>query len=149
MTGINKRSTAIRLLTEYIRPYSKLLIAALFCMLVAAAAVATVFTFGAAGAVAIPVAMSTAGAIIAGTVATAAVGTAVGLAASDNQVGQKNVEQWNYKENITTTFNPTTGECVKVRVYQNCAEVKKNYCKKWEDPKETRDSVKLLSTGEK
>lgn len=40
MTGINKRSTAIRLLTEYIRPYSKLLIAALFCMLVAAAATA-------------------------------------------------------------------------------------------------------------
>ena len=120
-----------------------------FGLLVAAAAVATVFTFGAAGAVAIPVAMSTAGAIIAGTVATAAVGTAVGLAASDNQVGQKNVEQWNYKENITTTFNPTTGECVKVRVYQNCAEVKKNYCKKWEDPKETRDSVQLLSTGKK
>ena len=89
-------------------------------LLVAAAAVASVFIFGAAC-----------------------------LAASDNQVGKKNVEQWNYKENITTTFNPTTGECVKVRIYQNCAEVKKNYCKKWEDPKETRDSVQLLSTGEK
>ena len=113
-------------------------------LLVAAAVVASVFTFGVGG-----IALATTAGIIVASASTAAVGTAVGLAASDNQVGKKNVEQWNYKENITTTFNPTTGECVKVRVYQNCAEVKKNYCKKWEDPKETRDSVQLLSTGEK
>ena len=101
-------------------------------LLVAAAVLATVFTAGGAGFLIL-----------------AATATVIGVAASDNQVGQKNVEQWNYKENVTTTFNPTTGECVKVRVYQNCAETKKNYCKKWEDPKETRDSVQLLSTGEK
>lgn len=117
-------------------------------LLVAAAAVASVFTFGAAAAVAVGIVASSAGAIVGGSVAAVAVGTAAGIAASDNQVGQKNVEQWNYKENITTTFDPTTGECVKVRVYQNCAEVKKNYCKKWEDPKEMRDSVKLLNISE-
>lgn len=113
-------------------------------LLVAAAVVASVFTFGVGG-----IALGATAGIIVASASTAAVGTAVGLAASGNQVGQKNVEQWNYKENITTTFNPTTGECVKVRVYQNCAETKKNYCKKWEDPKETRDSVQLLSIGKK
>ena len=104
-------------------------------MLVAAAAVATVFTFGATAATL----------IVAASIAVASTGATVGVALGvDDTVGQKNIEQWNYKENITTTFNATTGECTKVRVYQNCSEIKKNYCKRWNNPQEIRDVVQLI-----
>ena len=108
-------------------------------ILVAAAVLASVFTFG-AGSVALG---SLAGAMIA-TMSATAIGGAAVIATSDNTVGQKNIEQWNYKENITTTFNATTGECTKVRVYQNCSEIKKNYCKRWNNPQEIRDVVQLI-----
>ena len=88
---------------------------------------------------------STTVAAVSAGVGVAAVGAAAGIAASAaTPVGQANIEQWNYKENVTTTFAPSTGVCTKVRVYQNCAKIKKNLCKEWEEPKEIRDEVTLL-----
>lgn len=72
-------------------------------------------------------------------------GSAVGLVVDAvSPVGQAKIEQWNYKESVATTFIPETGVCTKVRVYQNCAKTKDNYCKTWADPVEVRDEVTLL-----
>ena len=119
-------------------------------LLAAAAVVASIFTFGAAGAPAAAallgfVETSTTVAAVSAGVGVAAVGAAAGIATSAAApVGEANVEQWNYKENVTTTFAPSTGVCTRVRVYQNCAKIKKNTCKEWEDPQEVRDEVTLL-----
>ena len=83
---------------------------------------------------------------------TAIAGTAIGVAgagaaaavATSGTTGKAGVEQWNYKETITTMFNQTTGVCTKVRVSQNCEKTKKNYCDKWAEPVETREEVTLL-----
>ncbi len=108
-------------------------------LIAAAAIVGTVFTAGAsnlAGAALIASIVGVSGATV----------TAAGIAidTANKPVGQANVEQWNYKENVTTTFAPSSGVCTKVRVYQKCAKVKKNYCEKWADPVEIRDEVTLL-----
>lgn len=122
-------------------------------LIAAVAIVATVFTFGGgaiAGASAIAAiagAEATTASIVAGSLVVAtAIGGTVGAAsiAAGIEVGSAKIDQWNYKENVTTTFEPSTGVCTKIRIYQNCVETKKNYCKEWEEPKEIRDEVKLL-----
>ena len=112
-------------------------------LIAAVAVVATVFTFGAAGAVAIPVAMSTAGAIAGGAVAVGAAAAAATIATSASVAGSAVVDQWNYKANITTVFNSVSGECTKTTITQNCSKVKKNYCEKWGEQKETSKTIKL------
>lgn len=114
-------------------------------LLVTVAIVATVYTGGALAGAAWAIIEGAAGAsaIAAASVAAAAVGGTIALT-SDMTVGQAEIEQWNYKENVTTTFAPTTGVCTKVRVYQNCKKTKNNYCKTWADPVEVRDEVTLL-----
>lgn len=121
-------------------------------LIAAVAVVATVFTFGGGAVMGVSaitaLASSSTGVVAAGAgvIATAvgATATAASMAANVEPVGKASVEQWNYKENVTTTFSPATGVCTKVRVYQNCETVKKNYCKYWADPKEERDEVTLL-----
>ncbi|MDW2994646.1 MAG: hypothetical protein R8N24_01290, partial [Alphaproteobacteria bacterium] len=112
-----------------------------FGLLIAAAVVAAVFTAGAGG-----VALGTAAMAVVGSVGIGSLGAGIGVVAdiSSKPVGEANIEQWNYKENITTTFQPSTGVCTKVRVYQNCEKTKKNYCEKWMEPVEVRDKVNLL-----
>ncbi len=126
-------------------------------VIAAAAIVASIFTFGAAaagGAVAIASIVGTsitattisAGTIAAG-VAVAAAGTAAGLAATTKPVGQSNIDQWNYKESVSTIFNYQTGECFKTKVTQNCKKIKKNYCKEWDEEVEETTSINLLDTN--
>ena len=123
-------------------------------IIAAAAIVASIFTFGtaaAAGAVAISAIVAgttvtasvTAGTVAAG-VAVAAAATAAGLAATTQPVGKANVDQWNYKESVTTVFNYQTGECFKTKITQNCKKTKKNYCKEWAEEVEETTSINLL-----
>ena len=113
-------------------------------LLVTVAVVATIFTAGAATTASFILAGAELGVgIAAGTVAVAATVGTIAIA-NDMTVGQASVEQWNYKENVTTAFSPVDGVCTKVRVYQNCAKTKENYCQKWADPVEVRDEVTLL-----
>lgn len=79
--------------------------------------------------------------IIAGSIAAAAAGTMAATSGTDAQFTDET--NWNYKENVTTTFNETTGECTRIRTYQNCAKVKRNYCKEWEEPQEEMQKVNL------
>jgi hypothetical protein len=131
-------------------------------LLAAAAVVATVFTFGVGGVAAAlgtslalgGTTVTVSGTAITATTALALGATAAGVASSASApVGQESetqttgsatIDQWNYKENVTTTFAPSTGVCTRVRIYQNCTKTKKNYCKEWEEPKEVRDEVTLL-----
>lgn len=110
--------------------------------------VASVFTFGGAGVAAASAIGAITGAMSATTagvlVATAAGIATASVAASGSPVGQSNAASWNYKETVTTTFNRETGVCQKVRVYQNCAKVKKNYCKNWAEPVEVKEDIPLL-----
>ncbi|MFQ6778448.1 MAG: hypothetical protein ACLRFI_04145, partial [Alphaproteobacteria bacterium] len=117
-------------------------------LITAAAVVVTVLTWGAGATVAVPLASGEIASItvgtgaVAATAATVGAGAAAAVAASGGPVG-KDVNNWNYKENITTMFNKSTGECTRTRVIQNCAKIKKNYCKEWEDPKTVVDKVNL------
>ena len=57
-------------------------------------------------------------------------------------VGSKQLNQWNYKETITATFEWDTLICHKCTRTQNCSKTKNplfgnKYCKDWEDPVET------------
>ncbi|MBR6363518.1 MAG: hypothetical protein IKS08_00300 [Alphaproteobacteria bacterium] len=121
-------------------------------VIAAVAVVASIFTFGAAGvAGAAAIAGITAAATTAGTAATiaagvavAATGTAAGLAATTKPVGKAEIDQWNYKESVSTTFNYQTGECFKTKVTQNCKKIKKNYCKEWDEEVEETTSINLL-----
>lgn len=102
---------------------------------VAAAAVAMPFTgiVGAAG-------MAVAGASI-----SSGSGNAngdAGGAVSRDLVGTKQVNQWNYKEVITATFEWDTLNCHKCTRVQNCTKTRRpwignKYCQTWEEPVET------------
>lgn len=119
--------------------------------IVAATVVASIFTFGAAapaGAAATTtiLGMEIATSVVTGTAVTlAGAAAAAGVAAGVNDtIGKANVDNWNYKMNVTTTFDRSTGECTKVTITQNCKKTKKNYCKKWEEPSERTNKVKLI-----
>ena len=53
--------------------------------------------------------------------------------------GQRSVEYWNYKEDITTVFNPTDLTCEKCVVASHCSKTKApmfgdRYCETWGEP---------------
>ena len=57
-------------------------------------------------------------------------------------IGSKQLNQWNYKETITSTFDWETLNCHKCVRAQNCGKTGSplfgsKYCKSWEEPKET------------
>lgn len=118
----------------------------------AGAAVAIPFT-GGASAVAIAGMSTTMGTVIAaGAVGTAAIGL-LGNAGSGKAngadgsmqrelIGSKQLNQWNYKETITSTFEWETLNCHKCVRAQNCNKkgnplFGSKYCKSWADPVET------------
>jgi len=98
--------------------------------------------------------------IVAGVVGGAAAITTAGLAINDAVQGQDvahktsetfdlsqvydyegfyNIDHWNYKEDITTIFNPTDMTCEKCVVSTKCAKTKApmfgdQYCLEWEKP---------------
>ncbi len=101
---------------------------------VAAAAVAIPFTGGAS-------------AVVAGIGLSANAGSdsangSDGGAVSRDLVGTKQVNQWNYKEVITATFEWDTLNCHKCTRVQQCSETRRpwignKYCQTWEEPVET------------
>ncbi|NMA32922.1 MAG: hypothetical protein GX944_03265 [Alphaproteobacteria bacterium] len=102
-------------------------------LLIAVGVTATILTAGAAAPIL----------IVGASVAAAATGGATAIAVTGNTKGEAHVENWNYKESVTTTWNADSGVCTKVRVYQNCKKVKKNYCKEWEEPKTETQEISL------
>ena len=112
-------------------------------LIAAVGVVASVFTFGAGGAAA-AAAIAAIGTTTLATTAVVGVGAAAALAATASPIGKANVDQWNYKMNVTTTFDKSSGECTKVTITQNCKKTKKNYCKEWGDASERKTKVKLI-----
>jgi len=63
-------------------------------------------------------------------------------------IGSKQLNQWNYKETITSTFQWDSLVCHKCTKKQNCAKTKRPlfgsaYCKSWEDAVETCDDTQF------
>ena len=63
-------------------------------------------------------------------------------------IGSKSLNQWNYKETITSTFEWDTLICHKCTRTQQCSSTKNplfgsKYCKKWADPVETCTDVQF------
>ena len=101
---------------------------------VAAAAVAIPFTGGASAVVA-GIGLST-------NAGSDSANGSDGGAVSRDLVGTKQVNQWNYKEVITATFEWDTLNCHKCTRVQQCSETRRpwignKYCQTWEDPVET------------
>ncbi len=62
--------------------------------------------------------------------------------------GEAKVEQWNFKEYVTTKYNWETLECHRCIKRTQCADTKtpafgEPYCKKWADATETCDDIKF------
>ncbi len=102
---------------------------------IAAAAVAMPFT-GVVGSV---------GMAVAGVSISSGSGNAngdAGGAVSRELIGTKQVNQWNYKEVITATFEWDTLNCHKCTRVQNCTKTRRpwignKYCQTWDEPVET------------
>ena len=60
-------------------------------------------------------------------------------------VGSKVVNNWNYKETVTSTFNWQTMVCHRCTRRQNCTDPKggRRFCKKWADPVETCEDIQF------
>ena len=60
-------------------------------------------------------------------------------------VGSKAVNNWNYKETITSTFDWENLVCHKCTRKQNCKDPKggRRFCKKWDDPVETCNDIQF------
>lgn len=109
---------------------------------VAAAAVAIPFTGGAS---AVVIGVAAGGVAGIGLSANAGSDSANGSddgAVSRDLVGTKQVNQWNYKEVITATFEWDTLNCHKCTRVQNCTKTRRpwignKYCQTWEEPVET------------
>lgn len=109
---------------------------------VAAAAVAIPFTGGAS---AVVIGVAAGGVAGIGLSANAGSDSANGSddgAVSRDLVGTKQVNQWNYKEVITATFEWDTLNCHKCTRVQQCSKTRRpwignKYCQTWEDPVET------------
>ena len=67
-----------------------------------------------------------------------ALGSSSGNTQERELVGSKVVNNWNYKETITSTFDWENLVCHKCTRKQNCKDPKggRRFCKKWEDPVE-------------
>lgn len=115
------------------------------------AAVAIPFTGGASAAV-VAMGLSSSGLAVAGAgVAVAGIGLAGNIGGGANGedggaqrqlIGSKQLNQWNYKETITSTFEWETLNCHKCVRAQKCGKTGSplfgsKYCKSWEEPKET------------
>ena len=114
-------------------------------------ATAMVFTGGAAGAAILPAlsvaemaGVAAAGAAVAATSFASNGGKANGSDSSAQKelIGSKALNQWNYKETITSTFEWDTLVCHKCVRAQNCTKkgnplFGSKYCKSWADPVET------------
>ncbi len=109
---------------------------------VAAAAVAIPFTGGAS---AVVIGVAAGGVAGIGLSANAGSDSANGSddgAVSRELVGTKQVNQWNYKEVITATFEWDTLNCHKCTRVQQCSKTRRpwfgnKYCQTWEEPVET------------
>ncbi len=101
--------------------------------------VAAPFTGGTsvvAAGVAISALAVAAGAVIAGSVIGADIKQGADGEMELDLIGSKSLNQWNYKETITTTFNWVTLGCERCIRSQNCTKTKKKfmgsrYCKHW------------------
>lgn len=130
-------------------------------VVVVGAAVAIPFTLGASATLAVGALSITAtstAAVTAGTIGVAAAGaTVAGIGLLGNAgsgkangedskmerelIGSKSLNQWNYKENITSTFEWETLKCNRCTRTQQCAKEKNpmfgnKYCKDWADATE-------------
>ena len=121
------------------------------------AAVAIPFTAGMSGLMLVGSSLVSTATVATGAVATAAIGTAaIGLAgnagsgsangadasAQRELIGSKQLNQWNYKETITSTFEWDTLVCHKCTRTQQCSKTKNpvfgnKYCKTWADAVES------------
>ena len=65
--------------------------------------------------------------------------------ANDEYVGTEDNSRWNYREVITSTFNPSTLVCNRCTRTQNCADPKggRKLCKRWSDPVETCEDIQF------
>ena len=116
---------------------------------VAGIAAAMVFTGGAAGVAILPSLTVVEMAGIAAAGAAVGIGSAVANKSTNNGpdggakldlIGSKQMNQWNYKETITSTFEWETLKCEKCVRSQNCAKIGSplfgsKYCKKWGEEK--------------
>ena len=71
-------------------------------------------------------------------VANSAASEAFEYAETQKLRGEYKVEYWNYKEDITTVFNPTDLTCEKCVVYSHCKKTKapmfgEQYCETWDE----------------
>lgn len=121
------------------------------------AAVAIPFTGGASATV-VALGLTSSGLAIAGAgVAVAGIGLAGNIGSGANGldgggrgklIGSKQLNQWNYKETITSTFDWETLNCHKCVRTQNCDKTGSplfgsKYCKSWEDSKETCTDIQF------
>lgn len=109
---------------------------------VAAAAVAIPFTGGASAVVIGVAAGGVAGIGLSANAGSDSANGSDGGAVSRDLVGTKQVNQWNYKEVITATFEWDTLNCHKCTRVQQCSKTRRpwignKYCQTWEEPVET------------
>ena len=109
---------------------------------VAAAAVAIPFTGGASAVVIGVAAGGVAGIGLSANAGSDNANGSDGGAVSRELVGTKQVNQWNYKEVITATFEWDTLNCHKCTRVQQCSKTRRpwignKYCQTWEEPVET------------
>lgn len=109
---------------------------------VAAAAVAIPFTGGASAVVIGVAAGGVAGIGLSANAGSDSANGSDGGAVSRELVGTKQVNQWNYKEVITATFEWDTLNCHKCTRVQQCSKTRRpwfgnKYCQTWEEPVET------------
>ncbi len=126
---------------------------------IAGIAVATIFTGGVFGAAIAPglavaemvgIAAAGAGVATVGLAGNAGSGAANGADAQMQLelVGSESINQWNYKETITSTFDWETLNCHKCVRVQQCSVTKNplfgnKYCKTWAEPVETCTDVQF------
>lgn len=109
---------------------------------VAAAAVAIPFTGGASAVVIGVAAGGVAGIGLSANAGSDSANGSDGGAVSRDLVGTKQVNQWNYEEVITATFEWDTLNCHKCTRVQQCSKTRRpwignKYCQTWEEPVET------------
>ena len=127
---------------------------------VVGAAVAIPFTLGASAGIAIgglTIATTSTAAVTAGTTV-AGIGLLGNAGSGDANgkdskmerelIGSKSLNQWNYKENVTSTFEWETLKCDKCIRTQQCTKTGSplfgnKYCKSWADPVETCEETQF------
>lgn len=127
----------------------------LFGVVVVAATLVTIFTWGSAAAPSW-YAVSAMGAGLLGSTAIAEnaannptvgeIGTIDECKLPENaQIGCSVAGSWNYKEKVVTVPMYETGKCLKIKITQNCTTTKKDYCDEWGIEEEDRETIDLLN----